>query len=147
LAKSKETLSQKRRRAAYQRQRNLHAQKRQKPTRREYRLGQAIHKGGWSVLGYEYEVQDGERFYWYNAAIQIGDKIIMVDLPNEGTESMKRMKRHLAEKAQICKDHNWGLIIIKGRTVQDMQAEIELEAIKIRLMEKAHADRSENDPN
>lgn len=119
-----ESLSQKRRRAAYARIREEHEWKRDHPTRYESALSQAVERSGLKVIGYEYEVQDDEWHGWFNVAVEFRGKLCFIDFT--ANPSAKRDRKHMRRKEEFCAKYGHPLLIVKVGSVPEMQAQIEL---------------------
>jgi len=118
------------RKAGYARQRAWHKWKRTHPDRSEYQLVQAVDKCGLNVVGYEYEVQDGEWCGWVNVAFKLGDRLCFIDMSvgHGGKKNRKAIERKKAYATQ----HNIPFLEVKGGSVIQLRAEIEMFLLKLR---------------
>ena len=125
------SLTEKRRKAGYARQRQVHLWKRDNPDREEFRLGQACERAKVSILQVEAEVAYKTRHLWFNLQISDNEQVIMIDLPD--TKEGKGTKERRALKADYCAEQGIPLIIIPRHIgVQEMQAILQMELWKIR---------------
>lgn len=118
------------RKAGYARQRQWHEHKRTHPNRAEYQLVQAIDRCRLDVVEYEYEVEDSGWHGWVNVAFKLGDQLCFIDMSvgHGGKKNRKAIER----KMQYAEAHDIPFLEVKGGSVVQMQASIELWLLKLR---------------
>jgi hypothetical protein len=95
-----------------------------------------VERVGLPVIDYEYEVTDGDWYGWYDVAVKIGEDLAFLDIPvgKGGKKNNAIMQR----KIDYAEEHGHPILIVKGGSVIEMQAQIELWLLKLRR-EKRYA--------
>ena len=97
-------------------------------------MGEAIKRTKIELLESETEVTHEGRHLWFNAKVQVGDQVILIDqrtvAEENGNTDQKEMR---AIKDAYCAEQGIPCIVV-GRIqgLQEMQARIELAIMKIR---------------
>jgi len=109
----------------------IHDYKREHPSQMEWRLIQAVMKSRLKIVGLEYEISDGDWYGWINIAADVDGELVFIDLPNMHPGS--KYKRTIRRKREYCEKHGIPYLLIRGKTVVEMQAEIEKWLLRLLL--------------
>jgi hypothetical protein len=122
----------KKRKAGYARQRQVHKRMRNYPSRGVFQLSQAVERLGWKVIGWEYEVNEGDWYAWYDCAVTLHGRLCFIDIVGSpGRGLPKRNKEILKRKEEYCERHDIPYLKLPPAGVIEQQGKLAIWSMRL----------------